>query len=63
LWPIAQTEDELQTDQEDGDIAQDDEDVFPDMVAEWVDGGICEGAGDEVKGEIEVGEGEEGEEE
>jgi hypothetical protein len=32
-------------------------------VAEGVDGGVGEGAGDEVEGQVEVGEGEEGEEE
>lgn len=33
------------------------------MVAERIDSGICEGASDEIEGEIEVGQTEEGEEE
>src|SRR4051812_43257245 len=63
LWSITEGEDKLEGYEEDGDVSEDGEDVFTHIVAERVDFGICKGASNEVEGEIEVGKGEEGEEE
>lgn len=53
----------MRADAENADVLQEVEDVFSDRVAEGVNEWVGEGAGDEVEGEVEVGEGEEGEEE
>lgn len=63
LGPVAHAEDELQADEQHAGVAEDDEDVFPEVVAEGVDLGVGETARDEVEGEVEVGEGEKGEQE
>lgn len=63
MRPIAHAEDELQTYQQDTNIPKDDEDVFSNIVTEWVDSLVRERASNEVESEIEVGEREEGEEE
>lgn len=44
-------------------VAQDVEDVFANVVTEGIQLGIGQRAGDKVEGEVEVGQGEEGEEE
>jgi hypothetical protein len=59
LRPIAHAEDELKTNEEDGGVAEYNEDVFADVVTERIDGRVGERAGDEVEGEVEVGEGKE----
>jgi hypothetical protein len=53
----------LHADEQRARVAQDVEDVFADVMAEGVHFGVSEGTGDEVEGEVEVGEREEGEEE
>lgn len=50
LGAVAHAEDELQADEEDAGVAEDGEDVSADVVAERVDLGIGETAGDEVEG-------------
>lgn len=50
LGSVAHGEDELRADEEDAGVAEDDEDYFTDAVAEGIDGGVGEGAGDEVEG-------------
>ena len=61
LGAIAHAEDKLQTNEKYAGIPHDDKDVQSDVVAERVDSWVGQAAGDEVEGEVEVGEGEEGE--
>jgi len=63
LGAVAHAQDELEADEQHAGVAEDGEDVFSDVVAEGVDFGVGETAGDEVEGQVEVGEGKEGEEE
>lgn len=64
LGPVAHREDELHGDEEDAGVAQDVENVFAEVgFAGGIDLGVGQGAGDEVEGEVEVAEGEPGEEE
>jgi hypothetical protein len=51
----------LRADEEDAGVAEDGEYVQADGVAEGVDGGVGEGAGDEIECQVEVGKGEVGE--
>ncbi len=60
---IPHTEDELKGDEEDGSVAENDEDIFADVMTKRVDGRVRERAGDEIEGKVEVGESEEGEQE
>ena len=59
LWPVAHGQDELRADEENACVPQDHEDIQADMMTERVNCGIGQRAGDEVEGEIEVGQGEE----
>jgi len=63
LWSVAQAQNELKADQKHADIAQDDKDVFANMVAERVHFRIRQRTGNEVEGKVEVGQGEKGKEE
>ena len=49
--------------EENARVPQDIEDVFTDVMAEWIEFRICEGASDEVESQIEVCQREEGEHE
>jgi hypothetical protein len=63
LGPIAQRQNELRGNEERTDVAQDGEYDAADVVPKGIDSRISQATGDEVEGEVEVGEGEEGEEE
>lgn len=61
LRSVTHTQNKLGRDTKDTNIFEEEEYVFSDIVAEGVDRRVCQRAGDEVEGEVEVGEGEEGE--
>ena len=61
LRPVAHAQYELEADQQDAGVAEDDKDVFADVMAKGVDFGICQASSDEVEGQVEVGQGEESE--
>ena len=56
LWSIAEGQDELGRDEQHTGISQDGEEDGSNVVAKGVHLRICQAAGNEVKGEIEVGE-------
>ena len=62
LRSITQRENELRAYQQNTGVPEQQEDVEADVVAEWIDFGIRQRAGNEVEGEVEVGQREEGEE-
>ncbi|RDA85125.1 hypothetical protein CP532_1559 [Ophiocordyceps camponoti-leonardi (nom. inval.)] len=62
LRPIAERENELGGDEQDADVSKDGEDDGTHVVTERVRLRIGEAAGDKVEGQVEVGEGEVGEE-
>ncbi len=61
LRSIPHTQYKLRTDQQHTNVLEEIEDVFPHIVTEGVNLRICERAGDKIEGEVEVGQGEEGE--
>jgi len=63
LGPVAHAEDKLQANKEDTCVTEDHEDILPNVVAEWVDSWVSERTRDEIEDQVEVGEGEVGEEE
>jgi hypothetical protein len=62
LGSIAHGEDKLRADEEDAGVTEDGEDVETKIMTKGVDGGVGERASNEVEGQVEVGEGEVGEE-
>ena len=53
----------MQANKEDTCVTEDHENILPNVVAEWVDSWVSERTRNEVEGQVEVGEGEVGEEE
>ena len=53
----------MQANKENTCVTENHEDVSPNVVAEWVDSWVSQRACDEIEGQVEVGEGEVGEEE
>ncbi|RDA92146.1 hypothetical protein CP533_5577 [Ophiocordyceps camponoti-saundersi (nom. inval.)] len=62
LRPITEREDKLRSDEQDADVSKNGEDDGTHIVTKGVGLRIGEAAGDKVKGQVEVGEGEVGEE-
>ena len=49
LRPIAHAENELEADKQDAGISENDKDILADVVAERIDPGVSQRAGDEVE--------------
>lgn len=63
MWPVTKRQDELSSDEQGARVPKDDEEDVADTVAERVNEWIRETSGNEVECQVEVGEGEVGEEE